>query len=125
MNETVSLAAASRGVDSSRGSLDEQTARELLRLTREMVTAAHADEWDEVARHDASRRTLLAKAPEATHDPLPDTLTEALLAADRAVLERARRARELVVDDTHRVRAERDARSIYTRVMADAGRSGT
>jgi len=89
------------------------------------VTAAHADEWNEVARHDASRRTLLAKTPEATHSPLPVTLTEALIAADKAVLERALRAREHVVDNAHRVRAERDARNTYTRVMTDAGRSGT
>ena len=123
MSEAAPLAAAS---DAPRlSSLDERTARELLRLTREMVTAAHSGEWEEVARHDAGRRTLLAKAPETSHAPLPETLTEALLAADRAVLERARRARELVVDDTHRVRAERDARNTYTRVMADAGRSGT
>ena len=125
MNETVPLATASRGAVASHGTLDERTARELLRITREMVTAAHADEWDEVARHDASRRTLLARTPQATHDPLPDTLTEALIAADKAVLERARIARELAVDDTHRVRAERDARNTYARAMADATRSGT
>ena len=126
MNEIHS--AAARAVPSaaaSKGSLDEHTARELLRITRQMLTAAHADEWEKVELHDASRRELLRKAPEVTRDPLPDTLTEALIAADTAVLERARRARETAVDDTHRVRTERDARDTYTRVMTDGIRSGT
>lgn len=107
------------------GPLDERTARELLQITRLMVAAAHEDDWDTVALHDTSRRELLATAPAAAAEGLPDSLTEALIAADRAVLERARRVRDVAVDDTHRVRAERDARDTYTRVMSDDGRTGS
>ena len=81
----------------ARRPLDERTARELLQITRQMVTAAHADDWDAVALHDTSRRELLANSPERTPgEKLPDSLTEALIAADQAVLKQARRVRDAV-----------------------------
>jgi len=120
MNGTRSSAVAkSAPVTGRDAALGESGVRELLRITRSMLVAAHTDDWTTVTCHDRARRELLDAVPASTRGTLPADLVEALLAADRALLERARHAREAVVDDTHRVRTERDARATYSRVMHD------
>ena len=99
--------------------LDAATVQELLRLTREMVSAACAEDWDAVSRRNAERTALMdvAREDEPFEEP-SDALVAALREANRSVLEHARRSRDKLVENTHQVRAERGARHNYARIMA-------
>lgn len=110
----------------SGGALDRHTAETLLALTARMNAAAAASDWDEVARHDVERRSLLDRGPlpETIDDAVPDTLARALRDADEELLARAREARAALGERSRHQRAERDVCRTYADIMRSVGAGG-
>lgn len=105
--------------------LDALTVRRLLAITREMLAAAETEDWEAVSRGDIERRSLLdAAADHARADEASAALIETLRETDLALLRRARRSRDALVERAHQVRAERGAHHSYASVMAGTDRAG-
>ena len=110
----------------SGGALDRRTAETLLALTARMNAAAAASDWDEVARGDVERRSLLDRGPlpEALDEAVPTALAQALRDADGELLARAREARAALGERSRHRRNERDVCRTYADIMRSVGASG-
>lgn len=99
--------------------------RQLLRLTRSMVKHAEEQNWDEVARLDRDRLTLLDPARASHPDDTEKTHRQAtaaslqaeLLSADALVLQLAGQRRDQLAGEGSRLQAQHNARLNYARAQ--------